>query len=206
MTNVFSFDHLKPGPMIMMTRLTTLAVGCAAAAALTACSVPGGYQTASYRVPDGGKLELKQTLRFPGRSARVYIQYGGFVRRKNVNEWEPYCSFGLDRSRDGKPLVREVPPTVFTVRKTQIGTDIAYEPGAPDGVIPGRPLRVAGLFGGEGPGGTPWPYVHFTKMELFSERQPQVDDLTCAVKGSPVDRNLTLDAIQGAMGEIALIR
>lgn len=169
-----------------------------ALASLTACTATGGYDPAKYRVPDGSKLELTQTLRFPGRSARVYMQFGETVRRSHVNEWEPYCSFGLDRTRDGKPLAREVGPAVFSVRKTHVGVEIAQN-------SDGEPIVVAGLFGDGGPGGPPWPYRYVTRMELFSEQEPQVDDLTCAVQGAPPDRNLTGDEIRAALGDIARI-
>lgn len=189
------------------TKLTFAAVGFLAAAALTACAVPGGYQPAKYRIPDGASVELMQTLQFSGRSARVYIQFGETLRRNDVNEWEPYCSFGLNRNRDGRSLVREIEPTVFTVRESRTGVEIARRPDdtGPAGSIDDRRIVVAGLFGGGDPGGTPWPYVYYTKMELYSAQQPQVDDLTCEVKGGASERNLTVDDIRGALGDIARI-
>lgn len=190
-------------------RLTRCIAGCLALASLTACSSTGGYQSDRYRVPDGSEVELMQTLEFPGRSARSYIQFGEPVRRNDVNEWEPYCSFGLNRKRDDQPLAREVTPTVFTVRKTHIGVDVAWsseepEPGTRGG---GRPIQVAGLSGGGGrdASGTPSLYFYYTRMELYSDRQPQVDDLTCTFRGSPVDRNLTVDDIRDTLGGVVRI-
>ncbi|HSH43101.1 MAG TPA: hypothetical protein VK973_13325, partial [Arenicellales bacterium] len=148
-------------------------------------------------------LELLRTLEFPGRSARVYIQDGETSRRKHVNEWAPYCSFGLNRKRDGEALVREIPPGVFTIRRTSVGVEIASA--GEDAGDPGGGIRVAGLFGNGGPGGTPWPYRYTTTMELYSERSPQLDDLTCAVKGGPPDRNLTREEIRRALDGIARI-
>lgn len=190
-------------------KLTFCIAGCLALASLAACSSMGGYQSDRYRVPDGSEVELMQTLEFPGRSARSYIQFGEPVRRSDVNEWEPYCSFGLNRKRDDQPLAQEVTPTVFTVRKTQIGVDVAWssedqEPGIRGDV---QPILVAGLFGGGGrdASGTPSLYFYYTRMELYSDRQPQVDDLTCTFRGSPVDRNLTVDDIRDTLGGMARI-
>lgn len=197
----------KISTVMRNTRLTFAVVGFVAAATLTACSVPGGYRPADYRIPDGASVELMQTLRFPGRSARVYIQFGQTLRRNDVNEWQPYCSFGLNRDRDGQPLVREVGPTVFTVRKSEVGVEIARnsDDDGPAGSIDDGGIVVAGQLGGGDPGGTPWPYVYYTRMELYSAQQPQVDDLTCEVKGEPPDRNLKVDDIRGALGDIARI-
>lgn len=190
-------------------KLPFVAIGLVALVFLSACSTPGGYEPDKYRVPEGSTVELKQALQFPGRSARVYIQFGETVRRKHVNEWEPFCSFGLNRNRDGEPLAREVGPTTFTVRSMQVGVDIARRgddaPGGGGMAAGAEPLLVAGLFGNDGPGGTPWPYLYITRMELFSDREPQVDDLTCAVNGAPPDRNLTVDEIRGALGDIVRI-
>lgn len=186
-----------------------VAIGVVGLASLSACSTPGWYEADKYRVPEGSTVELRQALQFPGRSARVYIQFGETVRRQHVNEWEPFCSFGLNKNRDGEPLAREVGPTTFTVRSTQVGVDIAWRdddaPSAQGMAAGSEPLLVAGLSGNNSPGGTPWPYVYITRMELFSDQEPQVDDLTCAVNGAPPDRNLTVDEIRGALGDIVRI-
>lgn len=190
-------------------KLTSCVAGCLALASLTACSSTGGYQSDRYKVPDGTEVELMQTLAFRGRSARSYIQFGEPLRRSEVNEWEPYCSFGLNRKRDNQPLAHEIAPTIFTVRKTQVGVDVARNSGYPQpgNPVDGRPIQVAGLFGGGGrdASGTPSLYFYYTKMELYSEQQPQVDDLTCAFRGAPVDRNLTVDDIRDTLGGMARI-
>lgn len=196
---------ITPGMAMTMNtgRLIAAAAGGLLLITLTACTTMGGPQSSTYRFDDGTRLELLRTLEFPGRSARVYIQDGETVRRKNVNEWAPYCSFGLNRKRDGESLAREIPPGMFTIRRSSVGVEIAS--GAEDSGDPGRGIRVAGLFGNGGPGGTPWPYRYITKMELYSKESPQLDDLTCAVKGAPPDRNLTRDDIRRVLDGIARI-
>jgi len=184
-------------------RLIAAAAGGLSLISIAACTTMGGPQSSTHRFADGTRLELLSTLEFPGRSTRVYIQDGETVRRRNVNEWAPYCSFGLNRKRDGQSLAREIPPGAFTIRRTSVGVEIAS--GAGDSGDPGRGIRVAGLFGNGGPGGTPWPYRYTTKMELYSEQSPQLDDLTCAVKGAPPDRNLTREDIRRVLDGIARI-
>lgn len=174
---------------------------------LSACAATGENPPAGQRITDAARLELNQTLRFPGRSARTYIQFGETLRRNDVNEWEPYCSFGLNRSRDGAPLVREVEPTTFTVSDLRSGIDVSLAPDdaggpGPAALIRERGIMVAGQFGG-GRGGTPALHIYYTTMSLYSGQQPQVDDLTCAFRGAPHDRNLTLEEIRNTLSDIA---
>lgn len=183
----------------MNTAKWIIAAGSVASVALAGCAAIGDYQPPTYRVPKGSQVELIETLRFPGRSARVHLQYGEAVPRKYIDDWQPHCSFGLDRTRNDEPLVREVPPTVFTVRKSLNRVEIAANPD-------GEALMVADLFGNESPGGPPWPYRYSTIMELYSEAQPQVDDLTCTVFGNSPQGKLTRDEIANALGGIARIR
>lgn len=189
------------------TRLLSRAAAICMPVFLGACAVTGENQSAGQRMTDGARVELNQTLRFPGRSARAYIQFGEVLRRNDVNDWAPYCSFGLNRERDGGHLVREVEPTTFTVRESRSGVDVALAPEdaggpGPAGLIRDRRIMVAGEFGG-GRGGTPALHIYYTTLTLYSEQQPQVDDLTCAFRGSPQDRNLTVAEIRDTLGDIA---
>lgn len=192
-----------------ITRPMLHAAGYLALVSVAACSSTGQYKPAGSRIPEGATVELTQTLQFPGRSTRVYIQFGETLRgRVDVNDWEPYCSFGLERSRDGEALVREVSPTTFEVTQSRVGVEVSWSPGdgEDDGLINDREIVVAGAFGGGGgPSGTPSFHIYFTSLQLYSSQQPQVDDLTCAYRGSSVDRYLTVEEIQSTLGGIARI-
>lgn len=186
------------------------AATCLMLALLTGCASTGRYQSPEFRVPDSSQVELTQSLRFPGRAARIYIQFGEILRWSAVDQWAPYCSFGLNRKRDGRPLAREVGPAVFDVTSTRIWVDVSR---GPDGQMPGglaadRKIMVASLFGrgGHRRDGTPSLYIYNTTLVLYSDREPQVDDLTCAYRGERMDRNLTLDEIRHTLGGIARIR
>lgn len=200
-----------------ITRLMFHAAGYLALVSAAACSSMGEYRSAGSRIPEGATVELTRTLPFLGRSTRAYIQFGETLRgRGDVNEWEPYCSFGLDRRRDGEALVREVGPTTFEVTQSQVGVDVALSPGdaqddakddaKDDGLINDREIVVAGAFGGgAGPSGTPSFHIYYMSLQLYSSQQPQVDDLTCAYRGSSVDRYLTVDEVRSTLGGIARI-
>lgn len=176
---------------------------------LTACSATGGYQSPEYRVPEGTRVELTRVLHFPGRSARIYIQFGGIVRWQDVDQWAPHCSFGLNRKRDGKPLARDIASTVFTVVGSRVWVDVSwnFEQDRPTDQAGNRETVVADLlnrgFGHRDD--TPSLYIYKTRLTLYSEQEPQVDDLTCAYRGSRTDRNLTMDEIRNTLGNIARI-
>lgn len=195
---------MKTGNRILLSLSAPLAV------LLTSCATPGGYASPEHRLPEGSTVELMQTLKLPPNSARVFVQDGVAMRGDDVNLWEPHCSFGLNRNRDGKPLAREIHPAKFTTGEVGIGVHAGLTPGGdsyavPQGVPVVERVQVAGLFGGEGGAGTPWPYTYYTTIELYSDAEPQVDDLTCSFDGGPIHRNLTVDQIRRTLGDIARI-
>lgn len=171
------------------------------------CSGTVPHDSAEYRPPEGTRVKLNQTLHFPGRTPRVYLQFGEIRKWGEVNEWSPYCSFGLNRQRDGKPQVSQVRPGVFTVRRTRVELEVSQDlKGRPPGSgVDDDGVRVASLSNG-GRGGTPALFIYRTTMTLYSDQQPQLDDLTCAYRGSRRDRNLSMDQIRGTLGDIATIQ
>ncbi|MFZ0485465.1 MAG: hypothetical protein WAL83_00560 [Arenicellales bacterium] len=179
------------------------------AASVTGCATTGVYQSSGYRPSEGSTIELTQTLELSPGAARVYIQNGKARHWNEVNLWKPYCSFGLDRTRDGNPLAREIHPATFTTGNTRLGVYAALDPGKPldvnpDSAFAARGVEVAGPFGNDG-GGFPSRYTYVTSIALFSDEEPQVDDLTCAFDGVSVDRHLTMNQIQGTLGDVAKI-
>lgn len=195
----------------MKLKSSSFVVAGLAAASLTGCASTAVYQSSSsYRPSEGSTIELTQSLQLSPGAARVYIQDGKPRHWNEVNPWKPYCSFGLNRTRDGKPLAREIHPTTFSTGTTRLGIYAALDPGKPLELDPGsafakRGVEVAGLFGQEGRGGFPSRNTYVTSIELFSDEEPQVDDLTCAYDGVSVDRHLTRDQIQGTLGDVAKI-
>lgn len=170
------------------------------------CTTSGGYNTPEYQLPDGSTVELTETLTLPYRSVRVYIQGGESLRWKSVNRYLPYCSFGLNRNRNNQPLAREIQPTRFTTGDFRLGVEARLDPARQPVHVAGADgvsvLRFAQSAGREGNGGTPWPYTFYTRIELYSDQAPQVDDLTCAYDGDSTDGNLTLDEIRDTLGDL----
>lgn len=173
------------------------------------CAATGGYNSPEYQLPDGSTVELTRTVKFSYRSARTYIQGGESLRWKNVNHYLPYCSFGLNRNRNNQPLAREIQPTRFVTGEYSIGVEAAADRVRSVHLAGGGEAaawRLAGQVAApEGNGGTPWPYTFYTRIELYSEEAPQVDDLTCAYDGDSTDRNLTLAEIRDTLGELVRV-
>ncbi|MGA8262326.1 MAG: hypothetical protein WB783_19130 [Arenicellales bacterium] len=194
-------------------KLMFLGVAGLVAASVAGCSSTGEYQTPEYRLSKGSIIELTQTLEFPSGEAHTYIQDGKSESWNDLDLWRPYCSFGLNTTRDHKPLVHEIHPTRFTTGDTRLGVYAALDPGDPptvdpDSIFAKRGVEVAGDSadsGGEGSSGFPSPYTFYTTIALYSDDEPQVEDLTCAFNGLPTDRNLTLNQIQATLGSIAKI-
>lgn len=189
-----------------MTRLLLATVSSLVLLLLAGCSSTGSHPAPEYRPPEGSRVELKQAIEFPGHTARSYLQYGKFEKWGAIYEWSPYCSFGLNRTRDDQPQARRIEPDVFEVRNTRVHVDISRGPEdrAPGSGPDHGPVRLASLSGGSR-AGTPSLFIYLTTITLYSDQQPQLDDLTCAYRGSRQDRNLTMDEIRSTLGNIATI-
>lgn len=189
--------------MIIERTAARLALAAAAAVLVAGCAGTGGYRNI---VSAGSAVELHQALRLPAGSARVHIQGGRVVSEAEINRFLVHCSFGLRRQGD-EPLVDTIEPDRFElVRPSRSGYWV--ERSGDDGVqVAARGLLTAGmLFEDDGPP----EYLFYTELPLRSERQPQVDDLTCRydaaqfpyIAGDPP----TLDQINATLGEIATVR
>jgi len=188
-------------------KLVLLGVTGLVASSVAGCSSTGGYQTPEYRLANGSVIELTQTLRFPSGGTRTYIQDGESKAWNGLTQWRPYCSFGLNAARDHKPLVGEIHPTKFTTGDTRLGVYAALDPDNPPSVDPEsifarRGAKVVAEAADSGVS----VRTFYTTITLYSDQEPQVDDLTCAYNGSAVDRNLTLAEIQATLGAIVKIQ
>lgn len=180
------------------------------AGVLTACSTTGVYDSPAYRLPEGSTVELTKPLKFPYQSTRTFIQGGESLHWGQVNHYAPFCSFGLNRKRDGEPLMTDLPPTRFSTSQVNIGVEARADVPQPFQVAgrgsAGWSAYVASQGGAMDSGnGSPWPYRYYTTIELYSDEAPQVDDLTCAYDGERYDRNLTLDQIRDTLGDLVRI-
>jgi hypothetical protein len=192
-------------------KLVVLGVAGLVAVWIPGCSSTGGYQTPEYRLSNGSIIELTQTLRFPTDGTRTYIQGGAPKAWNELTTWAPYCSFGLNTTRDHKPLVSEIHPTKFTTGDTRLGSYAALDPDNPSSLDPDNPssLDPDSIFASRGievvadaADSAASPHTFYTTITLYSDQEPQVDDLTCAINGLPSARNLTLAQIQATLGSI----
>jgi hypothetical protein len=191
----------------MHIKLVLPAIAGLVVASVAGCSSVGGYQTPAYRLANGSIIELTQTLSFPSGGARTYIQDGESKPWNSLSQWRAYCSFGLNATRDHKPLAGEIHPTTFTTGDTRLGSYALLDPDNPPGVDPdsifaSRGAKVVADSAASGAS----VRTFYTTITLHSDQEPQVDDLTCAYNGSSIDHNLTLAEIQATLGAIVRIQ
>lgn len=166
---------------------------------LAGCAVSGDYRSAE--VPAGSRVDLHRTLSLPAATpARVYLQGGQVLSRGAVNEFEPFCSFGLRRQGD-EVLVGEIRPGTFRVVRDSRSW---HRPGG--GMADATHVAATGMFPFREERG-PTRFTFYTELPLESAAQPQIDDLRCQFDGDRrhlVQRSYP-DAvrIRQALGEIA---
>ena len=142
-------------------------------------------RTPVYRLPAGSKIEVAQELSASG-GARVSIQYGRVVPRKEIMVIDPHCQFFLYRSPEEMrdPLV--IQTGTFTVKRTFERQDYAWAEGVQ---FAGDPTRYP-----------------TTIMELHSDQQPKVNDLRCAIWGTTFAEGfLTINQMQEVLGDLVKI-
>ncbi len=152
---------------------------------LAACQTPDWRTDPAspfYSVPVGAVLELRQELTVPAQRVGVYLQAGALREYSGVNPYHPYCALDLRRRLDTPQTVRADRFTV--VRSTQEIVQTVRLPG----------VRLAD-------DGDPGFEIYATVMELRSERQREVQRLTCGHwVYPPAQRYLTLAEIRQALG------
>ncbi len=141
-----------------------------------------------YRVPVDSKLVLNQAVIVPAKKRRVYFQYGRPLAFWEVNEYRPWCVL---RMRTKKDVAQKITPDEFVVRS--VSREPLYE-------IARLPVQVA-QFGSDG---TDFTYeVVATRLELYSDTQPNVQTLSCSKWGVQQDRfHVTIRSIRETLGDI----
>lgn len=178
-----------------MPRRMTLAM----LALLTACrtaSYRGDEDSPYYAVPAGSRLVLHRELPVAARRADIYLQGGRVVEYAQVNPYHPYCAFEL---RTLRAEARTVAVDEFVI--TRATQEIVFSVRAADR-DPGRapPGRLVGSVGGTDTEGESFR-VFATRLELRSERQPDVLRLTCGHwVYPPYETHLSIRQIREALG------
>jgi hypothetical protein len=172
-----------------------------AAALLTACQTTayeGNENSPYYQVPVGSRLTLNRDLAIPANQAGVYLQGGQVVPQAQVNMYHPHCKFEL----------RRVPDTALTVRPDEFVITRAVQN---EQHSVRAPLQLAA-----GPGfratraqedGGPTVQAYVTRLNLRSERQPDVLRLNCGQWGYPPHtEHVSIQQIRKALGEVCTLK
>lgn len=172
-------------------------IACAALAALLAGCQTSSYQgdetSPYYAVPAGSRLALHNEISFGPDQVGVYIQNGRVLPLKQVQRYHPFCKFELYHRRDH---ARTVAPDRMTI--TKVLQQYMQDPYTQArGVLHAR-LSFSGIAGmGDSSKGGPVIQSFVTRMDLRSEKQPDVYRLTCAHwTYAGTDRPLTIAEIR----------
>ena len=163
--------------------------------ALTAChtTYDGNENSPYYVVPPGSRLALNQTLTIPAEQVGVWLQDGRVIAPNDTRMYYPHCKF---ESRRRLPTAQTIAPDEFIVtRITRALMHSVRIPAASDRLLAAFGFGIN--IGGDGPS----VQTFATRMDLGSDRQPDVMRLTCGQWGYPYDgRHVTIAEIRGALG------
>lgn len=139
-----------------------------------------------YRIPLGSSLVLHQALPIPPRQARVIIQDGRLISRKQLDQYYPYCEFEIRTLSDSVQTIR---PGRFRIHRLNKHMETSA-----------KPVRYASLslFSFDKP-----LIAYNTKMYLSSDNQPDVYRMSCMYwTDDSMDTHLTLQQIRHTLGDL----
>jgi hypothetical protein len=177
---------------------------CLAALAIALCGCQttsdfGNENSPYYVVPAGSRLILERELTIPPEQLAVYVQDGRVLRSGEVRHDRPFCKFELHRLA---PNARTVSPDdIVVVRASQ---QIHSNP-----VARGEPVLVADNAFGDMVESLVAPPIHSfaTRMDLRSEKQPDIFRLTCAQWGERrFGRHVTISEMRRTLAGVFTLR
>jgi hypothetical protein len=153
-------------------------IACAAiAAVLSGCQTSshiGDENSPFYVVPAGSRLLLQQELQIPPNSLAAYIQNGRVMQNSEVQHYYPFCKFELNQI---SATARTVQPDEIVVTKgSQQRLKGATALAAPV-MLARRGLHMSSLDNDD----RTTMESFTTRMDLRSEKQPDIFRLSCAV-------------------------
>lgn len=156
-------------------------IACAATAlVLSGCqtSYVGDESSPFYPPPPGSRLTLNQELQIPPDKLAVFIQNGRVMQDVEVQHYYPFCKFELyDKSAKARTVQpQEIIITTSSQHRVKGATALA----API-VVAGTGLSLAALFDDD----RPTLQSFSTRMQLHSDKQPEIFRLSCAVWDDP---------------------
>lgn len=184
----------------MYRQLTLMALASVLAGCHTAARYAGDENSPYYVVPAGSRVVLNQALTVPPEEAGVFIQNGAPRPRAQVSFYDPYCRLELKTVR-GTP--RTVAPDDMIVRRSMQQTLQTYTR------IPGEQYALLLLAAepDDRDDGNSTLQTFATRMDLDSQKQPDVDRLICAMVGYRGEaRHVTIAEMRRTLGDIATLR
>jgi len=163
---------------------------------ITACH-SGPYPVSSpyYSIPTGSTVVLKQTLKIPANTARVYIQYGEPL--KEVDQYEAHCWYYSWKVLDTPQFVHA---DTFTITSVQHSEEVV----SLDVPIQLASLSIAHL---QPAFASATAIEYKTIITIHSQKQPDIRQLICNHWEDPSDaRHLTFAEISSVLGDITTIK
>jgi hypothetical protein len=186
-------------------RVTLVSLGLAAVlAACQTASYQGQISSPYYIIPAGSRLNLTQELTFDPDQLSVYIQNGRILSLRRVQVYFPFCKFELNHLSDA---ARTMQPDEFVVTKTdQYRWEGAFARTTPQAYEPKSLVSLAQFGGGDSPGGPP-QYSFITRMDLHSEKQPEIFRLTCLRWAYPgMDEHVSIAEMRKTLSPLFTLR
>lgn len=175
-----------------MKRLTPLALVIFLAACQPAYLKSGqpNPDSPNFDIPVDSELVLHKDVTFPAYRKDMFFQNGKTSDFVGINQWLPYCALTVHAKTQVPQIVKA---DSFVVQK--VVRKFLFQLAAAD-------VQVAQL---DRSGFQEWQ-VLATVMELSSNHQPGVVQMTCAAWGLPQDiSNVTLNTIRQALGDVATL-
>jgi hypothetical protein len=140
----------------------------------------------------GDKLEVRQAIVIAPDDARVYLQYGQIVSKKELKNYYPHCWFVSWERRSNEQQIR---PDTFLISR------VVRKKAAVTLKSAGFSFAALAFEAGN----SFEDYV--TELEIVSERQSDIKRLICSHWEDPADaRHLTTEEIQKSLGEYAKVK
>ena len=160
---------------------------------LTACTqtVVPKFDSPYYKIPLGSILVLHQSLTIPPNQARVIIQNGRLISRRDRDQYYPYCEFEIRTLSESEQVIL---PDRFRIHKLWKHMDTSRQQ-----VM----YASVGLMLADNND----PLVAYnTIMFLSSDKQPDVYRMSCMYwTDDPLDQHLSVNQINKTLGDILSI-
>lgn len=150
-------------------------------------------------IPAGSQILVKKKLTISANNGRVYLQNGQIIEHSKKDQYKPHCWFLSWKVLD---VPQFVDTDTFTVTASQRLEELVYRP---------TPVKLAANTSQNNllilSMASITAIEQKTILDIHSDKQPDIRQLTCSYWDSPVGASpLTLSEIQGALGDIVLIK